>query len=364
MYSQQAHIRPHAPYRANTDDHNPYKDLYPSGQFLAPPTPQLGYQHSNEYSPASQKSDPLISYQKSSPSRRTLYKRGLWIGIGGLVLALVIALPLGLQHRFDNKKASAAKNLVKTGGDGSVVTMADGSTFVYNNTYGGFWVDDPKNPWNNSARPNSWTKPLTEKWDFVNDQINGVNLGGWFVLEPFITPEFYQRYNGSLDEWTLSEMMAKDTANGGLDQIEKHYATFITEKDIAQIAGAGLNWVRLPIPYWAIDKWGDEPFLAQKAWPYIVQALKWCRKYGLRVNLDLHTIPGSQNGYNHSGRLGPNPNWMYGIMGLANAQRSLDYMRTIVEFISQPEYVNVVQIFSPVNEALLLDIGIDMLARL
>lgn len=29
---------------------------------------------------------------------------------------------------------------------------------------------------------------------------------------------------------------------------------------------------------------------------YILRLLSWCRKYGLRVNLDLHTIPGSQNG--------------------------------------------------------------------
>jgi glucan 1,3-beta-glucosidase len=60
-----------------------------------------------------------------------------------------------------------------TGGDGSVVIMEDGTSFVYNNSFGGFWVQDPANPFNNSARPNSWTKPLSEKWDFVNDRING-----------------------------------------------------------------------------------------------------------------------------------------------------------------------------------------------
>lgn len=29
---------------------------------------------------------------------------------------------------------------------------------------------------------------------------------------------------------------------------------------------------------------------------YILRVLQWARKYGLRVYLDLHTIPGSQNG--------------------------------------------------------------------
>jgi hypothetical protein len=54
-----------------------------------------------------------------------------------------------------------------------------------------------------------------------------VNLGGWFVLEPFITPALFQKYPGAVDEWTLSELMAADTASGGLSQIEDHYNTFI-----------------------------------------------------------------------------------------------------------------------------------------
>ena len=37
-------------------------------------------------------------------------------------------------------------------------------------------------------------------------------------------------------------------------------------------------------------------------------------------------------------------------MGYANAQRSLDYIRILAEFISQPEYKDVVTMFGPVNE--------------
>lgn len=93
-----------------------------------------------------------------------------------------------------------------------------------------------------------------------------VNLGGLFVLEPFISPALYQKYPGSHDEWTLSTLMAADTASGGLNQLEDHYKTFVTEQDIAEIAGAGLNWVRLPIPFWAIETWEGEPFLAKVSW--------------------------------------------------------------------------------------------------
>lgn len=42
--------------------------------------------------------------------------------------------------------------------------------------------------------------------------------------------------------------------------------TFQTEQDFAQIAGAGLNYVRIPLPFWAIETRGSEPFLANVAW--------------------------------------------------------------------------------------------------
>jgi glucan 1,3-beta-glucosidase len=54
-----------------------------------------------------------------------------------------------------------------------------------------------------------------------------VNLGGLFVLEPFISPALFQQYPGAVDEWTLSTLMAADTANGGLNQLEAHYNTFV-----------------------------------------------------------------------------------------------------------------------------------------
>ena len=82
-----------------------------------------------------------------------------------------------------------------------------------------------------------------------------------------------------------------------IDRITYNGVSYLqTEQDFAEIAGAGLNWIRLPIPYWAIETWPGEPFLAKTAWKYVLLAFKWARKYGLRVLLDLHTIPGSQNG--------------------------------------------------------------------
>jgi len=249
---------------------------------------------------------------------------------------------------------------ILTGGDGSTVTTENGTQFTYNNSFGGYWVQDSGNPFNNDARPNSWTPPLNTSWRWGIDRMYGVNLGGLFVLEPFITPELFQRYPDAKDEYTLTQAMAADTANGGLQQLEDHYNTFITEQDIAEIAGAGLNFLRVPLAFWAIETWDGEPYLAKTSWKYFLRLLGWARKYGLRVILDLHAVPGSQNGFNHSGKLGK-VNFLLGNMGIANAQRALYYLRVLTEFISQPEYKDLITVFGIVNEALVADIGMDQI---
>lgn len=133
--------------------------------------------------------------------------------------------------------------------------------------------------------------------------------------------------------------------------MREHYDTFITEQDFAEIASAGLSWIRLPIPHWAVQTIEGEPYLKGVAWEYVLKAIGWARKYGLRINLDLHTVPGSQNGWNHSGRLGM-VNFLNGPMGLVNAQRALDIIRTITQFIAQDQYTPVIQMFGFINEPL------------
>ncbi|KAG8722336.1 hypothetical protein FRC08_003779 [Ceratobasidium sp. 394] len=261
---------------------------------------------------------------------------------------------------------STSGGAVTSGGDGSTVTKDDGTTFTYNNKLGGFWVFDPTNPFNNSAQAQSWSPPLGQPWKYGVDLIRGVNLGGWLVLEPFISPALYEPYQPSnpkftgvraVDEWTLCQAIAANKSSGGVAEvIENHYATFITEEDFAEIAGAGLNWVRIPLPYWAVEKYDDEPFLEGVAWKYFLKAIEWARKYGIRINVDLHTIPGSQSGFDHSGKLG-GVNWLEGVMGIANAQRSLNIIRSITEFISQDQYKDVVVMFGVVNEPQVPTIG-------
>ncbi|KAJ7702289.1 glycoside hydrolase superfamily [Mycena rosella] len=255
----------------------------------------------------------------------------------------------------------SGKIALVSGGDGSAVTADDGSTFTYSNSFGGTWYWDENNPFTSGARAQSWTPALNETFNFGVDKIRGVNIGGWLVTEPFIAPALYQNVQATtttitvIDEWTLIQA-------GGTAALEDHYKTFITEQDFMQIAAAGLNFVRIPLGYWAIEVLDGENFLPKTSWTYFLKAIQWARKYGLRINLDLHALPGSQNGWNHSGRLGTY-NVLYGPMGIANAQRSLDYIRIIAEFISQPEYQDVIAMFGVTNEPQGNQIGQDNLSR-
>ncbi|KAG8955546.1 hypothetical protein FRC03_011098 [Tulasnella sp. 419] len=244
---------------------------------------------------------------------------------------------------------------VISGGDGSKIKLENGTEFTYNNKFGGFWYFDPSDPFKSAAKAQSYTPGLNETWDYNTNRIFGVNLGGWLNTEPFISPALYEQfYPNAVDEYTLSQQLA---ANGGIGQLEDHYKTFITEEDFALIAGAGLNWIRLPIAFWALEIWDGEPFLEHVSWKYVLKAIEWARKYGLRINLDLHAVPGSQNGWNHSGRLRDTPNFLRGVMGLANADRTLDYIRSIAQFISQPQYKDVVCMFGILNEPFTPNIG-------
>ncbi|KAI3602122.1 glycoside hydrolase family 5 protein [Moniliophthora roreri] len=293
--------------------------------------------------------------------------------IGAIVVAIVVIAAIGVGVYFARKgkgkdgggsSSSSSSSTTPpanggvvqavTGGDGSEVTLEDGTTFTYSNPFGGYWYHDPEDPFNNGAKAQSWTPALNETLNYGVDRIRGVNIGGWLNIEPKSSPALFEKYADVtprvVDEWTLHSAMRADTAGGGIDQIEEHYKTFITERDFHDIAAAGLNYIRLPIPYWAIEVRDNEPYLPNVAWKYVLKAIGWARKYGLRINLDLHAVPGSQTSWNHSGRLNKGANMLNGPMGLANAQRTLDYIRILAEFIHQPQYRNVVTMFCVLNE--------------
>jgi len=166
-------------------------------------------------------------------------------------------------------------------------------------------------------------------------------------LEPFITPSLfsYDPKLGIVDEYTLCAYLGSGCAS----KLEDHYASFVTEQTFADIAAAGLDHVRIPFSYWAVQVYDGDPYLFRTSWRYLLRGIEWARKHGLRVNLDLHGIPGSQNGWNHSGRLGA-IGWMNGTNGAVNVKRSLEVHDRLSKFFAQDRYKNVISHYGLANE--------------
>ncbi|PBK71986.1 glycoside hydrolase family 5 protein [Armillaria solidipes] len=148
---------------------------------------------------------------------------------------------------------------------------------------------------------------ISPAFNYGTDKVRGVNLGGWLVLEPWITPSLFENTGIStiVDEWTFCEYQDTDIAR---ETLTKHWSTWITESDFADIASAGLNHVRIPIGYWAFNVTEHEPYIQGQV-DYLRKALRWAAAHGLQVIVDLHGVPGSQNGFDNSGRRMSYPGW-------------------------------------------------------
>jgi glucan 1,3-beta-glucosidase len=125
--------------------------------------------------------------------------------------------------------------------------------------------------------------------------LRGVNLGSWLVLEKWMVPDVYGATDAT-DEYSLCLALG-DRARS---RLQEHRETFITEDDFRWIRNCGLNSVRLPVGYWALE--APKPFVP--AADFVDFALDQAQRNNLKLILDLHGAPGSQNGWDHSGRAG------------------------------------------------------------
>ncbi|KAF7347576.1 Glycoside hydrolase family 5 protein [Mycena venus] len=180
---------------------------------------------------------------------------------------------------------------------------------------------------------------------YGSQKVRGVNLGGWLVLEPWITPSLFDNTGNAniVDEWTFASLQSRATATAALSV---HWNTFITESDFADIAAAGLNHVRLPIGYWAWDVSGGEPYI-QGQLPFLNKAVAWAGNHGLKLIIDLHGAPGSQNGFDNSGHRG-DATWALAGSSGRNVQRTNAVIKQIANLYKDNS--SVVPIIAPLNE--------------
>lgn len=196
-----------------------------------------------------------------------------------------------------------------------------------------------------------------EAADASKDKIRGVNLGGWLVLEPWLTPSLFEQFDPAdhvVDQWTFCAKLGHDECRR---QLQHHWETWLQEDDLRQLSESGINHVRIPVGYWIMgDIQSNEPWITGDL-VYLERALRWAKKYNLNVMLDLHCAPGSQNGFDNSGKMGPihwpTPvrNQSDGTIRYPNIERTLHVIDQLMTHLSKPEFDGMVKYVELVNEA-------------
>ena len=150
-------------------------------------------------------------------------------------------------------------------------------------------------------------------------KIRGVNLGNWLVLEKWMSPELFAGTE-AVDEYYLPRCLDRSVYEA---RIRQHRAEYISERDFLKIRSIGFNTVRIPVPYFIF---GDRP-------PFIGcieeldKAFDWAEKYGLKILIDLHTAPDSQNGFDNGG--------ICGVCKFFQEPEEIEFVLTVLERLSQ-----------------------------
>lgn len=151
------------------------------------------------------------------------------------------------------------------------------------------------------------------------EKVKGVNLGDWLVLEKWMSPGLFEGTTAE-DEYYLPTQLSREVYEA---RIKMHRREFISERDFAIIRDIGLNTVRIPVPYFIF---GDRP-------PFIGclqdldNAFSWAEKYGIKVLIDLHTAPLSQNGFDNGG--------LSGVCRWSQTPEEVDFVLTVLEKLAK-----------------------------
>ncbi len=138
----------------------------------------------------------------------------------------------------------------------------------------------------------------------TSKKLRGVNLGGWLVLEKWMTPSLFSNLTAE-DEtsWCL------ELGERAEQTLRNHWESFIQHQDFAWLSSIGINAVRIPVGHWIFG--ADYPYHSSYGglrYPYVTggiaildKAFEWAEEFGLKVVLDLHAAPGCQNGFDNGG---------------------------------------------------------------
>ncbi len=136
-------------------------------------------------------------------------------------------------------------------------------------------------------------------------QLRGVNLGGWLVMESWMTPA---DSSGLPDEYSIiSKLDNRFGVTTEQSLIRTYRQSWMTTQDLDNIKAQGLNVVRVPV--W----WGDFYTLAGAWRSDAFDLLDWlvseASARGIYTIIDMHGVFGGQSTSDDTGRSGQNQYW-------------------------------------------------------
>ena len=129
--------------------------------------------------------------------------------------------------------------------------------------------------------------------------LRGVGLGNWLLPEGYMWGFGDSTASPRQIEALVADLLGQDAAARFWTQFRDR---FITVDDIAAIAAAGFDHVRLPMN-WRVLMTPDGA-VREDGFALVDRLVGWCREAGLLVLLDLHGAPGGQTGTNIDDSLG------------------------------------------------------------
>jgi glucan 1,3-beta-glucosidase len=167
---------------------------------------------------------------------------------------------------------------------------------------------------------------------------------------PHRVPNVFGQVDYPMDEWTLAQ--AFNDTHIASEWLDHHFEKFVTRQDLLKLVNAGVTHVRVPLPHFILNHvLPTEPWVVANRWKYFLRLLDWCRELSIQVWPDMHTAPGSQNGFDNSGQALASGSNCQGWSGsLDHVQRLLTAIRNITREITREGYGDVVTGFGLLNE--------------
>ncbi|KAH9940761.1 glycoside hydrolase [Epithele typhae] len=137
----------------------------------------------------------------------------------------------------------------------------------------------------------------------IPDQIYGVNIGSWLVLEAWMLPNEWTAMGGNTscscsdagcigDEFNFAKAYP-DTVDAIMNT---HWDTWFNQSHVDTLVKYGLNAVRVPLGYWIVERLVDRTteYYPKGGILQLQRGLKQLKDAGIVAILDHHALPGVQ----------------------------------------------------------------------